>query len=1211
LILCLHSLYASVPDAFLEEVLIMNISAKQLTFPRVAALMLAIWFVCPGVFAAPVNTNGASAIVVSVEGTVEILRLGAREWTVASVGSSMGVGDQLRTGQRSRATLRLSNLSVLRVGELMSYEIEPSPTAAGKPTLNLKSGSAYFFSRDRPQEVQIRTPTVTGAIRGTEFNVLVGPDGRTTVTMIDGEVELTNSFGSLALSGGEQGVAEEGRAPVKTAVLNAVNVIQWNLYYPGALDLAELDLNAGERGKLAESLAAYQRGELLEALKKYPADHQPESAADHLYLGALLLSVGLVDQTMSHLEAAASGGGNNPALANALRELVAAVKFETWKSPGTPTLATEFLAESYYQQSRANLAAALTAARQAVEKSPSFGFAWERVAELEFSFGHTAAALDALNKSLALAPRNPQAFALKGFLLSAQGRISEAIQSFDEAIAIDGGLGNAWLGRGLCRIRRGQAEAGREDLEVAAALEPNRAVLRSYLGKAFNETRDYVRAGHELELARKFDPNDPTSWLYSALLLQQENRINEAIRDLEKSQELNDNRSVYRSRMLLDQDAAVRGANLADIYRDAGMDDVSVREATRAVNYDYANYSAHLFLADSYNQLRDPNQINLRYETPWLSEYLVANLLAPVGAGTLSQTVSQQEYSKLFEQDKFGLVSSTEYLSDGSWVQSGSQYGTVGNFGWAVDTLYRSDNGQRANNDQEQLTTSLQLKWDVTPRDSVFVQGIYYDATAGDLTQYYNQSSANTDLHTTETQEPLALIGYRHEWSPGVETLALAGRFYDKSSVNDTNNPVLLLAVDGAGQVIAVPTPALPTASLNYHSQLEIYSGELQQIWEQEKHTFVLGARYQYGTFDTQTALGATTPTYLANTNQVTPFPYSATPTNQSVSPNFERVTGYGYYYWQIFEPLLLNAGLSYDYLQFPQNYRSAPISAGERSEDQVSPKAGFTWTPLRDTVVRFAYTRSLGGVSFDQSVRLEPSQVAGFNQAFRSLIPEAIAGSTAGAKFETYELALEQKFKTGTYLAIEGQILNSDVSQTIGAMDLIPPYLPPFPLGYISGVSSNTLQDLDYTEENLIVTANQLLGDCWSLGARYQLSRVDLTTRYPEIPASVTSANYTKNTATLNQLNLFALFNHPSGLFARVEGNWYSQSNDGYTPAEAGDDFWQVNLFGGYRFWHRHAQIQVGVLNLNDQDYHLNPLNLYTELPRQRTFAVNFQFNF
>lgn len=1144
-----------------------------------------------------------AAVLISVEGTVELLRASTTNWIPASTGAKLDVGDQLRTGQRSRATLRLSNLSILRVGELMSYEIEPPRAPAGKPTLNLKSGSAYFFSRDKPQEIQLRTPTVTGAIRGTEFNVTVAPDGRTTLTMIDGEVELANASGTLMLNAGEQGVAEAGRAPVKTAVLNAMNVIQWNLYYPGVLDPAELELNPQEREMLAPSLAAYARGELLVALKLYPADHQPASAGDHLYLGGLLLAVGLVEQSLEQLEAAASGGGNNPELANALRELIAAVKFEKWDSPGTPALATEFLARSYYQQSRADLAGALAAARQAVEKSPDFGFGWERVAELEFSFGHTDTALEALNKSLALAPRNPQAFALKGFLLSARNRIPEAIQSFDEAIAIDGGLGNAWLGRGLCRIHRGQAEAGREDLEVAAALEPNRAVLRSYLGKAFNETHDYARAEHELELARKFDPNDPTSWLYSALLHQQENRINEAVRDLEKSQELNDNRSVYRSRMLLDQDAAVRGANLADIYRDAGMDDVSVREATRAVNYDYANYSAHLFLADSYNQLRDPNQINLRYETPWLSEYLVANLLAPVGAGTLSQTVSQQEYSKLFEHDQFGLVSSTEYASNGSWVQSGTTYGTVGNFGYAVDTLYRSDNGQRPNNDQEQLTVSAQLKWDVTPRDSFFSQTIYYNATAGDLTQYYNQSSANTDLHTTETQEPLALVGYRHQWSPGVYTLALAGRLDDKASVNDTNNPVLLLGVDGTGQVIGVPTPTLPTASLNYHSQLVIWSGELQQIWEREKQTFVMGARYQYGTFDTQSALGPATPTYLSSLTQTSFLAYAAPPNSQNVSPSFERFTGYGYYYWQVFDPLLLNAGLSYDYLEFPQNFRSPPISGNEQWEGQLSPKAGFTWTPRPDTTVRFAYTRSLGGVSFDQSVRLEPSQVAGFNQAFRSLIPEAIAGSTAGARFETYGLALEQKYKTGTYLAVEGQILNSEVNQTIGVVNL---NFPP-PLYTPSGTS----QDLNYTEENLILTANQLLGNCWSLGARYQLSEVELKVNYPQIPGSVTSASSTQNNATLQQVSLLALFNHRSGLFARAEGAWYGQSSSGYQPALAGADFWQLNLFGGYRFFHRHAQVEVGVVNLTDQDYQLNPLNLYTDLPRSRMFVASFQFNF
>ena len=50
-------------------------------------------------------------------------------------------------------------------------------------------------------------------------------------------------------------------------------------------------------------------------------------------------------------------------------------------------------------------------------------------------------------------------------------------------------------------------------------------------------------------------------------------RINDAVLDLEASQERNENRSLFRSRLLLDEDRAVRSANLAAIYRDAGMFD--------------------------------------------------------------------------------------------------------------------------------------------------------------------------------------------------------------------------------------------------------------------------------------------------------------------------------------------------------------------------------------------------------------------------------------------------------------------------------------------------------------------------------------------------------------------------------------------------------------------------------------------------------------
>ena len=57
--------------------------------------------------------------------------------------------------------------------------------------------------------------------------------------------------------------------------------------------------------------------------------------------------------------------------------------------------------------------------------------------------------------------------------------------------------------------------------------------------------------------------------------------------------------------------------------------------------------------------------------------------------------------------------------------------------------------------------------------------------------------------------------------------------------------------------------------------------------------------------------------------------------------------------------------------------------------------------------------------------------------------------------------------------------------------------------------------------------------------------------------------------------------------------------------------DFWQFNAFAGCRFHHRQAELQVGLLNIADQNYNLNPLNLYYELPRERTLSVLFKFYF
>ena len=1164
------------------------------------------WAPTPALLAQPTK-GGAAGVPIEireVEGKVEVLRTGAAVWDPAYPNQVLQAGDRLRTRPSSRATLRWSDQSTVRLGERSEIEIlkaQPKPKA--QTGFNLFTGVLYFFHRDKPADLRFNTRTATAAIRGTEFDVRVEDNGRTLLTMLDGEVELSNAAGQVLLQSGEQGLAEPGKAPSKTAVISAINVIQWCLYYPAVLDVSELPLDAQEEQLLADSLAAYRAGDVLQALAKYPADRQPAGAAEKVYLGAVLLAVGQVEQAealFASLSPATTTGERAAtvrALAAALRQLIAAVKLQPWERTGEPRFATEWLAESYHLQSRAHLNAALAAARKAVAAAPNFGFGWARVAELEFSFGHTDQALAALEKSLGLAPRNAEAVALKGFLLSAQNRIAEAIAQFEQALALDGALGNAWLGRGLCRIRQGQSEAGRADLLVAATLEPQRALLRSYLGKAYSNAGDNERAQEELRLARKLDQKDPTAWLYSALLLQQQNRINEAVRDLEQSQELNDNRRLYRSRLLLDQDRAVRAANLANIYRDAGMFDVSVREASRAVNADYANYSAHLFLASSYDQFRDPKQINLRFETPAETEYLIANLLAPVGAGTLSQRISQQEYSKLFERDRFGLFSSTEYFSNGDWLQSGVHYGTSGNTSYAVEAFYRADNGQRPNNDFEQRWLSLQLKQQITPADAVYLKVSHYDAEGGDLYQRYDPTSANPGLRTRERQEPFLTLGYHHEWSPGVHTLLLAGRLDDTYWVNDPQETILIAAKSG-GDITAV-RPI--TIQQNYRSTLTLYSVEAQQIFQHGRHTTTLGARGQWGEFDIDN--------FQDHPDSLGGFFYEPA-VDQHFDLGLERYGVYGYHKWELLDSLWLIGGVSYERVQFPDNFRAAPLSPGEDSEAEVSPKAGLIWLPAPNTIVRAAYTRSLSGASLEQSYQIEPTHVGGFNQSFRSIIPESVAGANAGARFETYGVSLEQRFPTGTYVAVTGELLNSEVQRVVGNFSLdidVSDYV------FIEGLREH----LDYKERALQVTFDQLLGAEWSLGARYRLSHARLVDRFPEVPGPDIAtlhapfAQWQQVEAVLHQLSLHTIFNHRSGFFGQLQALWHLQSNHGYEPDLPGDEFWQLNLFAGYRFPRRIAELRVGLLNLTDQDYRLNPLTLYNELPHERMFVTRLQFNF
>ncbi len=1143
------------------------------------------------------DTNSPSRFI-EVAGQVEYTH-GSTNWQTAVTGLALQPGDRVRTRERSRAAVQLSDRSVIRLGERTTLEILP-PRRSEKRRFGLPRGSLFFFNREKPAEVEFDTPLAAGAIRGTEFLLEVAAaDGAVHLALIDGQVGLQAASGEVSMQRGEDLRLAPGQPPQKTALVNANALIQWALYYPAVLNPDELQLSPNELPRLHEVLAKYRSGDLLGALAGLPAAADGESAGQRSLRAQLELAVGRVDEAKQLL----TGLPDDFPPQLALTELIAIV-LEGTSERGAPAprnsdsrragalrSGSELLAHSYALQARADLLGARAAAFQAGEISPQFGSAHARLAELEFAFGHRRAALASLERALSLSPQLTPAHALRGFILLDQGDCHAAQRAFDHARELDAAFSPAWLGRGLCLLRGRHFSEARSAFQAAAALEPQRGLFRSYLGKAASELGDAKAAEKEFNLAQRLDANDPTAWLYSALHLWQQNQLNEAIRDLEHAADLNDSRAVFRSRLQLDDDRAVRSANLAALYDDVGVPDASRHAAAQAVSESYANFSGHLFLSDSYQSQQAGNRFDLRLETARQSELLVANLLAPVGAGNLSQLLSQQEHLRFFEPRPVGLSSLTEYSSNGDWRQTAAVFGTLGGFSYAFDSIYESFNGQQPNGGFENRQFILTLKQRVTADDEAYFQIGHRESTAGDVANHYDPADAKEGFQVTEKQEPTIYAGWHHAWSPGSHTLFLLGRLDDRLTLQDPNENLLFLKTGPfRGDVQSVQYgPLDPPVQLDFTSDFTLYSAELQQIWEGPRWSVVTGGRWQSGEVTT-------------HATQTRIFPA----TDQTVRSDLERGNAYAYGSWQVVDPLRLLAGVSYDHIMFPNNLDLPPLATGETARDLLSPKAGLLLEPWSRGLIRASYTKSLGGLYFDNSVRLEPTQVGGFNQAFRSLIPESELGLVPGTEFETAGVGFDQSFASGTWFGVEVEQLTSNGERAVGAFKSFVELVS-------SATATSTRETLDFRERSLAAYAGQLLGQSFSVGARYRVSEAKLQERFPEIPTTALGLAEIESDhrASLQQLSLTANFHHRRGGFAQWESAWYHQNNAGDPTVSASEDFWQHNLVVGYRFPRRYAEIRLSLLNIFDTDYRLNPLNIHAELPRGRTLTVSLRLGF
>lgn len=914
--------------------------------------------------------------------------MGQTVWQAAQLNDTYCAGDRIQVGERSRADLALVNQPVVRLDQRTTITLEKAKEER-KSLIDLIRGAIYFFSRD-PRDLEVTTVFLNAGVEGTEGFISVAAD-RTFISIFEGRVLASNPAGSLSLSTGESAIAEKGKPPVRTIVARPRDAVQWALYYPPTIHfrLEEFPPAPGWEGMVRKSIESYIKGDLrgaFEGIKGVPDTiTEPRFFA---FRASLLLAVGRVDDAAKDIERALSLRPNYSD-AFALQSIIAVAQNEKETAltlaqkavTADPKSASALIALSYAQQAHFDLEGALNSQQQAVQVDPDNALAWARLSELHLSFAELNEALEAAEKAVALDPNLSRTQTVLGFAHLTRVDTGQAREAFENAIIRDQADPLPRLGLGLARIRESDFDEGRREIDIAVSLDPDNALIRSYLGKAYYEEKREEQSGRQYEMAKQFDPRDPTPYFYDAIRKQTANRPVEALHDMERAIELNENRAVYRSRLLLDSDLAARSAALGRIYSDLGFQQLALVEGWNSVNTDPTNFSAHRLLADSYSILP-------RHEIARVSELLQSQLLQPLNMTPIQPRLAESnlflisaagpgilsfnEFHPLFNRNGVNFQATGLAGENRTYAGEGVLAGIYNRAAFSLGGFHFTTDGWRRNADQRDTIANAFVQFQVSPETSIQAELRHRDNRRGDLLQRFFREdfmpgfTLNTDILNIR-------VGGRHSFSPNSIML---GSFVFQSRDIDLRDE----------------SPFVPVfTSIASSSPSDAIGFEFQHLFRSRYFNLTSGVGY----FDIDEKLRGTLQTI---------FPPPFDRVTRTTDLGVRHLNGYMYANITPIKNLTITPGWSIDHITGDP----AHIPGGD--ETQINPKFGITWRPLAGMSVRAAVSRVLNRTLITEQT-IEPTQVAGFNQFFDDAV---------GTKAWRYGGAIDQKITRRLFAGAE-----------------------------------------------------------------------------------------------------------------------------------------------------------------------------------------------
>ena len=604
-------------------------------------------------------TTDDFATLEAASGRVSVIRLGQPQPLAPSM--PLRQNDIVVT-REGRASVRfIADGTVIRIGPDSRVQIDES---AKERDITVFFGQLWaHVVRFKERTTRFRSSSTIAAIRGTEISMGVAVDGdQTQLSVLEGHVEAETDSGKLALAGGQVAVGQKGKAPSLSTKVKPQDAVSWALYYLPVISPKAGDVGASVPGqaKVRDSAEAYAKGDLsraLESLEGFDA-RDVKDPRFFTYRASLLLATGSVDAARRDLEQALKLAPND-AEALAQRAIMAVAANQADLAVDTAKQAVAAGPKSAFGPRRPVLRppGQVRPGRGPGEpgdrgtgrarRCAGLGPAGRDPLVARATVGKRS---QAAQKAVALNPNLSRTQSVLGYPYLTQVKTREAREAFAKAIALDGGDPLPRLGLGLAQIREGhlaegtQGDRGGGEPRPRAgprAELPGQGLLRSEAGPLSTRGSTTWRRPRtprtRPRCSTRPSPSRPAT------------EPVEALKDIQQAIELNDNRAVYRSRLLLDQDLAARSASLGRIYSDLGFQDLALVEGWSSVNTDPGNYSAHRLLADSYAALP-------RHEIARVSELFQSQMLQPLNTTPIQPRLGESNLFLISSQGPSALA---------------------------------------------------------------------------------------------------------------------------------------------------------------------------------------------------------------------------------------------------------------------------------------------------------------------------------------------------------------------------------------------------------------------------------------------------------------------------------------------------------------------------------------------------------------------------